>query len=109
MTTTIYAYIGRDNEEQFELLQAGSLVTAEAVTRAVLKSSSFCLDTDVDTTLIYFETTDNQTLCLKPGLITGLTTGQRIVAYLTLYDTVNTNGIAWEDFLVITSTWPVCT
>lgn len=102
------AYIGRDNEERLQLLQGGSLVTAGAVTRAVLKFSGYCIDTDVDSGVIYFSDSDNQVLCLKLGMVDDIAAGTYRGAKLTLYDVDNTNGIAWTDLVVAVKPWNVC-
>jgi hypothetical protein len=104
----LYAYIGRDNEERLELKQAGALVTAGAVTRAVLKFCSFCLDTDVDADEIYFLDSDNQTLCMKLGLVDDMAVGAYRDGKLTIYDAANTEGIAWADIGVVSLAWDVC-
>ena len=108
MTTTLTAYIGRDNEERIELLQDGTVVPAGAVTRAVLRSNTFCIDSAVDTNVIYFADSDNQTLCIKAGLIPDLTAGIRIKANLTLYDALNVRGVAWVEFIIKSVSWDSC-
>lgn len=108
MVPTLTAYIGRDNEARLELLQDGVLVVASAVTKAVLKFGTFCLDTEVDTDEIYFLTSNNQTLCLKIGLLTGLVAGNYSDGKLTLFDAVNTNGLAWVDLTISVKDWSVC-
>jgi hypothetical protein len=94
MKTKLIAYISRDNEEQIELLVNGALVAENAVTRAVLKFGGYVLDTNVDTNIIYFSSSTNQILCLKLGLIENLIVNDYLRGTLTLYDNVNTNGIA---------------
>jgi len=108
MITTLTAYIGRDNEDRLELLQDGVLVAASAVTKAVLKFGTFCLDTEVDTDEIYFLTSDNQTLCLKIGIVTNLVAGAYSDGKITLFDAVNTNGLAWADLRISVKDWAVC-
>jgi hypothetical protein len=106
---SVTAYIGRDNIERLELLQDGVAVVAGAVTRAVLKFGSFCLDTDEIThaSIIYFETADNLVLCLCLGLVTDI----RARVYegkLTLWDATTTEGYAWDDVTITGIKWPVC-
>jgi hypothetical protein len=95
MTTELIAYIGRDNEDRLELLQDGVPVVAGAITGAVLRFGDYCLDTDDDPTLAYFLDSDNQTVCFKLGLITGLVTGKYKNGTLTLFDT-QIRMIAWS-------------
>lgn len=108
MTTELTAYIGRDNEDRLELLQDGVAVVAGAVTGAILRFGDYCLDTDEDPTVIYFLDANNQTLCLKLGLVSGLVAGKYKNGTLTLFDTVNTNGIAWSLINVTARAWNVC-
>jgi len=108
MTTILTAYIGRDNEERLELLQDGVLVTASAVTRAVLKFGSFCLDTDVDTDEFYFLDSNNQVLCLKIGLLTGLAAKNYFDGKLTLFDNSNPEGLAWTNIHITVFNWNIC-
>ena len=101
------AYIGRDNEERLGLLQNGSSVVASSVTRAILRSVEFCLDTDEDPGLLYFDS-DNTVLCVKPGLIPDLTDGARHTCVITLYDALTTHGYAWDSVKIKVKSWPVC-
>jgi hypothetical protein len=101
------AYIGRDNEERLELLQDGSTVAASAVTRAVLRSSAFCIDTDEDPDIIYFDE-DNTVLCIKPGLIPDLTARVRHTCKITIWDALTTNGYAWDSVELRSATWDIC-
>jgi len=99
------AYIGRDNEERLQLLQDGSLVNAGAVTRAVFKFGDYCLDTDVDSDVIYFADSDNQVLCLKLGLVDDIVAGVYRNEKITIYDAVNIYGIAWAKVNVKINSW----
>ena len=103
----LMAYIGRDNEERLELLQGGSTVATSAVTRAVLRSSAFCIDTDEDPTIIYFDE-DNTILCIKPGLIPNLTAGERHICYITIWDALTDDGYAWDTVRLKTAAWSIC-
>ena|SRR6056297_482196 len=101
------AYINRDNEERLELLQGGLTVTAEAVTRAVLRSDSFCIDSDVDAETIYFDE-NNTILCIKPGLIDGLEANTSYRCYLTIFDGSTDIGYAWVNLKIKAYAWDVC-
>jgi hypothetical protein len=101
------AYINRDNEERLELLQDGSTVAVSAVTRAVLRSSSFCIDTDDDPDIIYFDE-NNTILCIKPGLIPDLTNGVQHMCYITVWDALTVNGYAWDTVKMKSVTWNIC-
>ena len=103
----LMAYIGRDNEERLELLQGGSTVATSAVTRAVFRSSAFCIDTDEDPTIIYFDE-DNTILCIKPGLISGISSGDKLPCNLTIWDALSTNGYAWAKIEIVASSWNLC-
>ena len=103
----LMAYIGRDNEERLELLQDGSTVATSAVTRAVFRSSAFCIDTDEDPTIIYFDE-DNTILCIKPGLIPDLTAGERHTCYITVWDALTDDGYAWGNVTVKVVAWSIC-
>ena len=108
MATTLTAYLGRDNEDRLELLQDGDPVVAGAATGAVLRFGSYCLDTDDDPTLIYFLDSDNQTICFKIGLTPELVVGKYKKGTLTLFDALNSNGLAWEEITIIVKPWDVC-
>lgn len=107
--TVLTAYIGRDNEDKIQLLQDSVVVTAGVVTRAVFKFGDYCIDTEIDTDVIYFDDSDNQVLCLKLGLIDDLSPlSGTISGQLTLFDNTNTNGIAWVLVPVLIKTWTLC-
>jgi hypothetical protein len=108
MMATATAYIGRNNETKYEILTNDALVTAQTVTRAILKFSSFCIDSDVDDDLIYFEDADNQVLCMRLGMIENLRPGTYENGMLTLFDAANPNGIAWSKIAITVLSWPVC-
>jgi len=101
------AYIGRDNEEALQLLQDGALVAEYAVTRAVFKFGTYCLDTAVDTDIFYFDD-NHQILYLKLGLINDIVAGIHRDGQLTLFDSSTTIGYAWDSFIVSVQNWPVC-
>ena len=103
----LMAYIGRDNEERLELLQDGSTVATSAVTRAVIRSSAFCIDTDEDPTIVYFDK-DNTILCIKLGMIPGLSNGKNHTCYITIWDELTENGYAWDTVRIKTAAWNVC-
>lgn len=106
---TLYAYIGRDNEEQIQLKQNNILVTTGAITRAVFKFGSYCLDTDIDTDEIYFLNDERTVLCLKLGLVTDIVPMANTVGKLTLFDVNNANGLAWAEINVTAVLWDLCT
>lgn len=101
------AYIGRDNVEQFQLLQDGSEVAALAVTRAVIKSDVFCVDSDLHPGMIYLED-DNKILSIKPGLFPGLIPNKSHKCYITIWDALTTNGYAWDQIKIKTKIWNIC-
>jgi|SRR6056297_2527987 len=101
------AYIGRDNEERLGLLQDGSSVVASSVTRAIMRAEAFCLDTDEDPTLLYFDS-DNTVLCIKAGLIPDIAAGEKHTCLITLYDALTTNGYAWDNVKIKVRAWPIC-
>lgn len=101
------AYIGRDNEERLQLLQNGSLVAESAVTRAVLRASSFCIDTVDDPTLIYFDA-NNTILCVKAGLIPGIVAKRLYVGNITIWDANTTVGYACDSVEIYIQEWNVC-
>lgn len=102
------AYIGRGNEEKLDLLEDGAVVDAYAVTRAVLRFGDYCLDTDDvgDEDLIALNA-NGQELSLHLGLIPGLEAG-RYSGFLTLYDHVATDGIAWAQIDIVVDEWTAC-
>jgi len=115
----LMAYIGRDNEERLELLQDGETVATSAVTRAVLQSSGgiirttkvatdpICIDSDEDASIIYFDE-DNTVLCIKPGLIPDLVNNEQHTCQITIWDALTTNGYAWSQVKLRSSTWDIC-
>lgn len=107
MTTELTVYLDRDNEEQLQLLQDKVPVTAAAVTRAVFTFGDYVVDSDIDTGIIYFKDSDNQTVCLKLGLLTGLVIGKYRQGTLTIFDATNVNGIAWSYIDVIVKEWDI--
>jgi hypothetical protein len=97
----IHAWIGRDNVERLELIQDGDPVTADAVTRAVLRFGGYCLDTDVvDDTI---SLADSATVVeVQIGQIAGLLPGY-YQGHLIVYDNPHPNGIMWEQVVIIVS------
>jgi len=97
-------YLGRDNAIEWALLADGQPVTAGSITRVVLwlpadasvNAVEVTLDslTDPDITLIESATKvriEAGGRALKPGAYTG---------YLTVYDAVSPDGLAWGSMLV---------
>ena len=103
----MYGYIDRDNIEKLALLQDGVAVTAGAVTKAVLKFSDYCIDTDNDSDQIYFLDSDNQTVCVKIGQIDSIAVGC-YKGFLTIYDSETVNGLAWVEVEINVYKWAVC-
>jgi hypothetical protein len=104
----INAYIGRNNYAELELMQDGVTVEEGAVTRAVLRFGSFCLDTEEVEHADWIELNEDATkITLHLGLVTDLKPG-RYNASLTLYDAASTKGIAWTTFVIRARSWPVC-
>ena len=102
----VTAYMGRVNEDQFELVQDGKIVDPGVVTRAVLKFGEHCIDTDVDTTIISLDD-DAQVVKMTLGLIEDLSEGS-YVGKLTIYDAVAVKGFAWYTFNITVKSWEVC-
>ena len=107
MTTILMGYIDRDNEEQIQLLQDGALVVASAVTKAMLRFGEYCIDTAVDTDVIYFADSDNQVLCFKLGQVEDIATG-KYKGQITIFDAEADDGLAWDSVVVRILEWPVC-
>lgn len=104
--TTLYAHIGRANRQRLALLQDGQAVAGGAVTRAVLRFGPYCLDTDEagdPVALVDGATVVEAQLGLTPGITQGAHRGK-----LTIYDNLNTEGIAWQDVIVVVDRWNVC-
>jgi hypothetical protein len=101
-------YLDRENEERLELLQDGVLVVAGAVTKVVLRFGEFCVDSDVDTDVIYFLDSDKQVLCLRLGLTADLVVGKYKKGTLTVWDSLSEFGIAWAEITVVVKPWAVC-
>jgi len=111
---TITFFVGMANPVTLTLMHQGVddpeliIVPENTITRAMLRFGSYCLDTDVigDADMIYF--TDNETrLVIKAGLIADIVAGSYL-GYLTLYDAVSLDGIAWQDFKVEVKEWLKC-
>lgn len=106
MAETLTIYMGRDNKEIFELQQDGVVVTADAVTRAILRFGDYCLDTESDEEIEL--TTNAQRVEIAAGTIEGLSEGV-YYGVLTVFDLMSAeNGFAWESFNVHVRYWPIC-
>lgn len=111
---TITFYEGMANAVTLTLMYQGvddpelQVVPDDSITRAMLSFGDYCLDTDEvgDADMIYFS--DNNTrLILKAGLISSIVVGT-YVGYLTLFDAVAVDGIAWQEFKVEVKEWDKC-
>jgi len=108
MSATIY--LDRDNKVTLELKQNGSMVAENSVTKAALwlpgnafsDGNAKSFDTDGQ----YMELADNAT---KVRLDLGEADINKGTyrCYLTVYDAVNTNGIAWDVLIIAFTEWPV--
>ena len=114
MATVYKVYIGRGNVESILLRlrpvggSAYQDVDDDTVLRAVFRFSTYCLDTDTDVAG-NIELAENATVVnMKLGLISGLVAGQ-YDGYLTIYDALNPDGLAWGDMVVVNvQAWSVC-
>jgi len=103
--TTLTVYVGRDNKDQLRLLQNGSVVGNNIVTRADLSFGDYCIDTATDSNIRL--TTNATVVEMEIGLTTGLVAG-KYEGKLTIYDASNTHGIAWTDIEIDVLSWVVC-
>lgn len=103
--TTLTVYIGRDNTDSLQLKKNGVVVGNNIATRAQLHFGDFCLDTATDTNirLATNATVVEMEIGLTPSLVAGRYDGD-----LTIYDAVNTHGIAWANLTIDVVNWDVC-
>jgi hypothetical protein len=73
----------------------------------VFRFGDFCVDTEADPDVISLSST-GQAVNLHLGLTPDLVANRKYTGRLTVYLTGEDNGIAWEDYIVQTETWPVC-
>lgn len=102
-------YLDRNNAIELTLQQNGATVTANTVTRALLwlpasasvagTEVTFDSTADADTTLI-----ESATKVQIKGGARALNPG-RYTAYLTLFDAVNTDGLAWTTVPLKVEQW----
>lgn len=102
-------YLERDNTITLALTQDGSAPTANVITKAAIwfPGSAFSDDAPrvFDTDGAFVELTDNATkVALNLGAAP-ITSGQ-FFCYLTIYDSANPNGIAWDSFMLVARDWP---
>jgi len=108
MPEILNIYLGRDNTEIFELQQDGVVVTADAVTRAVLRFGGFCMDTDDEECTELVLSTNNQRIEIQAGNLAGLAEGI-YKGMLTIFDLIGAeNGIAWQAFDIRVKPWNIC-
>jgi len=102
-------YIGRDNTVVLTLQKSGATVAASVVTRA-----QFWLpgEAAVDGNPVVYDTaTDNDISLTNVATKVEITAGNRqlkagrYLGYLTIYDAVNTDGIAWATVPVSINGW----
>lgn len=106
---SLKVYIGRANEDRFQLLQDGEAVTPGAVSRVVLRLSKstteICIDTDEDADPI--EVSNEGVVSMQLGLVEGLAAGIWR-GQLRVYDNEDEEGIMWQLFVVEVFTSPDC-
>jgi len=103
--TTLTAYVGRDNKDQLRLLQNGSVVGNNIVTKAELSFGNWCIETGVDSNIRLI--TNATIVEMEIGLTTGLVVG-KYEGKLTIYDASIINGIAWANIEINVVNWEVC-
>ena len=103
--TTLTVYVGRDNKDQLRLLQNGSVIGNNIVTKAELSFGDYCIDTATDSNIRLI--TNATVVEMEIGLTTSLVAG-KYEGKLTIYDATATNGIAWSDIEINVSNWEVC-
>jgi len=107
MAATVY--LNRDNTVTLSLTQDGVAPNQNVITKAALwvPGSAFSdgIAQVLDTTGSNVTLTDSAT---KVELSLGSTQIQKGThyCYLTIYDAVNTNGIAWDTLIIQVSDWP---
>jgi hypothetical protein len=106
MSVSENAYIGRDNVTKRVLRIDGALLTSgeqQAIERVVVNIGTYCLDTDDGINITY----DAGVISMTIGLIDGIRAGE-YTAKITVYDSVLTNGKAWDSFKVMVYPWNEC-
>lgn len=101
-------YLERDNTIVRELLKNGSPLSSSdktAITRVqAWFDDDVCLDTDdEDGTIEYDSSTGYVTI--QAGNVSGLENGKHTVK-LTVFDSENTNGLAWGSWVAHIRDWP---
>ena len=92
------AYIGRDNTIDIQLLEDGVAVDLSGVTRMTLAFEGAVIADSNEDPGVFDWDNGNGVVILKLGGLVGLTAGIYHTR-LVVYDPINTNGIAWEDFI----------
>lgn len=102
---SITAYIGRENEHQYRLLQNGQPVVEGAVSRVRIKFGPYCLDTDQPDDPI--EVDAEGVVTFRPGMVEGLQRGM-YEGQLVVYDNPSPEGIVWDSVIVTAVPSPAC-
>lgn len=99
-------YIGRDNTIEMALLKDGASIDCTLLTRCMVLAEDKVLNTvttlDSQTHPEWFDRSNKDKLIMKFGQA-GLAAG-RYAATLIVYDAGRTNGIVWEDFVMLVKT-----
>ena len=109
MAISFDAYIGRANARTIELTQGGAPVSANAITRVILRLGDSCLDTDEPTDPISLQNNATE-LYMQLGLWDSAVVGT-MTGHLVVYDAEATEGLAWPEGETISVTfvnWDVC-
>jgi len=107
MAATVY--LDRDNEVTLVLTQDGKQPNQNVITKAALWVSGSAFKDGLarvfDTTGSNVTLIDSATkVLLSLGSVDMKEGGHR--AYLTIYDAINTSGIAWDTIILQVSEWP---
>lgn len=101
-------YLGRDNRIHLQLLQDGSVIKPDVVTKAALHvpGSAFSNGVGVtyDTTGPMLSLAENSTAVVVQLGGAPLRTGQH-VCLLTVYDGISPDGLAWSELTILVQRW----
>lgn len=101
------AYAGYDNAIVRELTLADQpLPEADrlAVTRVGLSVDGKSFDSDADPSILSYDSSDGS-VKFRAGLA-GLRTEEGHLVYITVYDALSVNGLAWDMFTLHVRDWP---